>query len=315
MNKNLEARIKYNREQYIKRREAYSHNPKMCICGTVLKYEKRYNDFCSLSCSSRFFNSKRVYIKNRKKFLNCSVCDKKVEVSIHQRKKLFKCKSCKEEFIKKINDKNCPICGEKNCADDACRWCANNGIKALKKIGVNLELLGTASFISDIKRVAGILYDQYVNEGMSSSMISKIYSIHDMTVLRIIKKFYPDFKTRSHSDAVAIAYNKGRLNHKIKFFKSGWHMTWDGREVFLRSGAEFRYAKLLDSCKIYYKVESLIIPYLDSEGNARNYIPDFYIPSENRIVEIKGSYFLSSDAYLKLEACKSLGYKTELKIY
>jgi len=68
----------------------------------------------------------------------------------------------------------------------------------------------------------------------------------------------------------------------------GYHITWDNKKVFLRSKAEFVYARMLDIEKTPYMTEC--ITYIISETR---YKPDFFIfDSEyihvKKIVEIKG---------------------------
>lgn len=68
----------------------------------------------------------------------------------------------------------------------------------------------------------------------------------------------------------------------------GHHTTWDGKYVFLRSKAEFIYARKLDYNKIPYLLE--VITY---DVNGVKYKPDFFIYDSNysnikAIVEVKG---------------------------
>jgi len=68
----------------------------------------------------------------------------------------------------------------------------------------------------------------------------------------------------------------------------GYHTTWDGKYVFLRSKAEFIYARKLDYDRIPYLLE--VITY---EVNGVKYKPDFFIYNSNysnikTIVEVKG---------------------------
>ncbi len=77
------------------------------------------------------------------------------------------------------------------------------------------------------------------------------------------------------------------------FAKHSWHTTWNNKQVFLRSSFELKYAQELDEKQIDYEVEKLRILYWDNqELKQRIAIPDFYIPSENLIVEIKSEYTL-----------------------
>jgi len=67
----------------------------------------------------------------------------------------------------------------------------------------------------------------------------------------------------------------------------GYHTTWTGSKVFLRSKVEFIYARTLDHQKIEYKVESMTYCI-----NGKNYKPDFFLYNQTgqlyKIVETKG---------------------------
>jgi len=68
----------------------------------------------------------------------------------------------------------------------------------------------------------------------------------------------------------------------------GYHTTWDGKTVFLRSKAEFIYARKLDYEKIPYLLEVN-----NYEINGVKYKPDFFIFDYEyknilEIVEVKG---------------------------
>jgi hypothetical protein len=77
-------------------------------------------------------------------------------------------------------------------------------------------------------------------------------------------------------------------------YKEGWHTTWDGKKVYLRSGDEFKFARQLDKQKLVYEVETIEIYYFDTQQKQiRKGIPDFYIPSKNLIVEIKGAHLFN----------------------
>ena len=94
-----------------------------------------------------------------------------------------------------------------------------------------------------------------------------------------------------------------------KSFRSGfWHTTWDKKKVFLRSMLELNVAKKLDFENIEYLVESLRIPYVNSKGLKKIYIPDFYIPSKNLIIETKGRFYQNENCNLKARASRELGY-------
>ena len=76
-------------------------------------------------------------------------------------------------------------------------------------------------------------------------------------------------------------------------YKHGWHTTWDNKKVYYRSQYELDYAIELDNLRIEYEMEFLHIKYYDTIKNEyRCAVPDFYIPSQNMIIEIKSSYTL-----------------------
>ena len=97
-------------------------------------------------------------------------------------------------------------------------------------------------------------------------------------------------------------------------FKQGWYTTWEGKKIFYRSGAELKYAELLDEEKISYDVESLRIEYYDSErGYNRIAIPDFLLSNTNEIVEVKSRVtFRKQNMLDKFKKYKELGYKPKM---
>jgi hypothetical protein len=73
----------------------------------------------------------------------------------------------------------------------------------------------------------------------------------------------------------------------VSYGYCGWHETWEGRKVFLRSTLEFIYARSLDIDRVSYRTEE--ISYII--GN-KTYKPDFFLYEKEKltkIVEIKGN--------------------------
>ena len=57
--------------------------------------------------------------------------------------------------------------------------------------------------------------------------------------------------------------------------------------------------------------------YVGEDGKKHRYYPDFYIPKENLIIEVKSSYTMLYDFYknnLKAVATKELGYNYKLEV-
>lgn len=86
----------------------------------------------------------------------------------------------------------------------------------------------------------------------------------------------------------------------------------DGTSVVLRSSWEFRLYQVLLQKKIPFQYESLRIPYVYKTVK-HTYVPDFYLPDLNLIIEVKPKHLWNDEIVLiKLEATKALGYKVKL---
>ena len=51
----------------------------------------------------------------------------------------------------------------------------------------------------------------------------------------------------------------------------------------------------LDGEKVSYSYEPFRISYRDKKNKKRNYIPDFYLPEHNLIIEVKSKFFYEKD--------------------
>lgn len=184
--------------------------------------------------------------------------------------------------------------------------------------GLNIGLLGTTAFPEEYFKCKQLLYTEYVLNKLSPKDIYKKYNCSQYfnnfeTLLHIFKEW--GFETRNRSEAIINSYLNNNLTPPSgPQYKSGWHTTWNGKEIYYRSSYELDYAKYLDEQNIDYEVESLRIKYFDSQSkDYRCAIPDFYIPSTNEIIEIKGMYTLDvQNLKDKFERYKQLGYKPKL---
>jgi hypothetical protein len=108
--------------------------------------------------------------------------------------------------------------------------------------------------------------------------------------VKVAKKVRKVRKKKAIKSKTATIKGKKLTKGKSRY-KEGWHLTWDKKKVYLRSGSEFKYAKSLDKKKIGYEVETITIYYFDTKlGRIKKGYPDFYIPSQNLVVEIKGGH-------------------------
>lgn len=81
----------------------------------------------------------------------------------------------------------------------------------------------------------------------------------------------------------------GGFKH-IKWFKVS---NIKGEEFIVRGTWELKVAELLNSNGVLW-VRKLYLKYKDTDGVIRTYTPDFYIPTLNRYLEVKG-YFSEKD--------------------
>lgn len=158
--------------------------------------------------------------------------------------------------------------------------------------------------------------DLYLIQGESMLTIMEMFNIPSSKTLFSLFNIL-DIETRSLSDATrqAILYGRSEIPQEFNFTsKQEWHTSWSGEKCFLRSSYEKEYALLLDSKKIEYKTEAFRIRFYDTVSKTtRITIPDFYLPSENKIVEIKSSYWYIEQLMKdKFHRYRELGFKTLL---
>lgn len=245
-------------------------------CGKEFIKEYSSHNFCSRNCSAVFNNKKRTSKLNDKE---------KEEKRIEQNRKLRE--------SRRLKKKNCHICGKCDCNNkEVCKhsikWYNN-----LIPFGFDISKIGTLEVYNEFYKVKDLLYKEYYDNLLSPSDIAKKYNYnkHFENILHILKCF--GFETRNLSESSINACLNGKLNTKIKRisdyqFKHGWHVTWDNKKIYYRSSYELDYAKKLDDSRILYEVEYFRIKYWDTNENKyRVAIPDFFIVSENKIVEVK----------------------------
>ena len=219
--------------------------------------------FCSISCS----NSKPHSFETKQK----------ISKSLQQHKQRY-CASC----IMKIKHKKRKYC--KECK----KYYLNTQLfEKLKIIETNLQIANQLA-VDKLKKI-------YFVELMSLPEIFIKYGIRFNTVYFFLKK--NGIKLRSLSKANKLAIKKGRKipSSGNSIYKHGWHSTWYGGEVYLRSSYEYILAEKLDDNQIYYEVEKLRIQYQHPTKGTCTYIPDFHIPALNMIIETKGGYFYERD--------------------
>ena len=269
-----------------------------CInCGK--EHDGKYGSgkFCSQKCA-RSFATKFEVNKHQLKETKCVSCGKIIYVDKRSSINICKCDECKNhKYVK------CNICG--NIYDQkithGCQniFCKNHNLSQIntliKYFGFDKLKLGTKEVEKEFNRIKNILYDLYWNKEKSFSDIAKIfnYKSNPGNLTKIFKHL--EIPRRTFSETSILTYFQGKQGNKEceNQYHQQWYTTWNGKEVYLRSSYELDYAKELDKQKIDYEVEGLRIKYWNTQTNDyRCAIADFYIPSQNLIVEIKSSWTL-----------------------
>ena len=286
-------------------------------CGK--EYNGTYGSgrFCSKKCA-RSFSTKNS--QGQLKEAKCIDCGKLIYIGKRASLKTCRCEECKSKI--KFNKFNkCKICGQLYNIHIGCQneFCKNHDIQQFKSLieyfGFDKTKLGTLEVENEFNRIRDILYHLYYNDCLNCEEISRIYKYKNPCNLSGKIFRYLNIPFKGFSKAIVESYIKGisKVSSNNIFYKS-WHTTWNGKEVYLRSSYELDYAKELDKQKIDYDVECLRIKYWDSQKQKfRCAIPDFYILSQNLIVEIKSEYTLDKQNMIdKMKAYKDLGYNFKL---
>jgi len=299
----------------------YNKNPKKCLeCDKPIlhkikigKLNKTFRKkFCSHLCSAKYSNEHRVYNPKedkRIKEISCMDCGKKIIVYFRANPKTAKCENCK-----KIICKPCKICGQKKCLrKDICK--KHQFFKTLiKYFGFDKNKIGSIEVYEEFDRIVNLIENEYYENKLSTLDIEKKYNYpHQNVSQTLFKNLKINSRTLSQSLTNAILQGK-TLNKNPNQYKCGWHTTWNNKQVFYRSSYELDYAKELDKQKIEYKMEFLRILYWDTQLlRQRVAIPDFYLPKENLIIEIKSTWtYNEQNMKDKFKFYKECGYRTQL---
>jgi len=250
--------------------------------------------FCSQKCSRSF--STKSDNKLDTKHGECSVCGIKMIVNKRTSSKQVKCSKCTKRWSNGTSINKCNICGNINSKEckrrDIClKYKSFSGLN--KYFGFDLSTIGSEKVYNEYEIITNKLKEDYYDNELSSVQMAKKYGHYNTgNFTKILKSLGIKLRTLSNSQMISVK-NGVRSTPTNPRYKNGYHTTWDGRQVFYRSSYELRYAKELDDLKIEYVMESLRILYWDSQKNKQRIaIPDFYLPKNNTIVEIKSEWTL-----------------------
>jgi len=316
--------LEYDKEKFKKHNKNIRESI-LCLNNKKLGEFKLFKVKCH-KCEKEFEVKERekLFPKKEKYFCSRSCANSHIVTKEH-REKVSKTILSKNNKFNVTKLKKCKICGNFYISTEGCIQtflCGNHSTKlnSLYKLGFNKKVLGNKEEVEkELERIKNILIQEYFNKKLSASAINKKYgNVYKRDeAFSLILKFF-NIKRRSHSSAVSLSYQEGRSYPrkagKDYQYKQGWHTTWNGKRVYYRSSYELDYAKELDEKKVNYEMENLRIVYFDTQlKKKRTAFPDFYIPSENLIVEIKGDYtYNEQEMKDKFKVYKKLGYNCKL---
>jgi hypothetical protein len=286
-----------------------------CEKNDAVKYSRYSNGrFCSKECARSYST------KNKRSEINEKVSKRLKGKTYNTKSNKIKFHNTKQNTIKDHNErwykiKKCNFCkctidnNKKSNSCDGCKYWIKNVI-LFKKMGTFVDGIPLEEIN---KKTLNILYDLYFNKMYSVLHLKEYYDLRENTTYNYFKK--NGIHLRTLSKAASNAYNEGRrLPQSTQSYKHGWHTTWDGKQVYYRSSYELRYAKELDEKQIPYEMEFKRFLYWNSEKERwATAIPDFYLPLENKIVEIKSDHSLNKVEMQDKEVeYRNQGYNFEL---
>jgi hypothetical protein len=313
--KSLSEKVGFDLNFYSETRKV---NSKICLhCGKEFIPKDKIQKFCSQSCSASY-NNKRRNIENTESRRKQSESLKKYyKEHPKEAKNGFRWIDGKKT---RIEPKRCPICGSIDCERRGICKHMKKFFENLVYFGFDVKCLGTNKVFEEYERIKKLLEEEYFNNHLSPSDLKEKYHYPKTfeNITQLLKTM--GFKTRNLSTCQTNAILVGKhilstSEHELKMgFKQGWHTTWDGKKIFYRSGAELKYAELLDESKTPYEVEELRIEYYDTvKGCNRVAIPDFLLTDTNEIIEVKSRItFCKQNMIDKFQKYKELGYKPKL---
>lgn len=320
---------------------AYTITKPCLYCGKPVTKRKceaeRYpNFFCNKSCAASYNNKHRIvnrtasYVDKRKydeyNGIDLTALDtqeyRKICAKIryekrlknkHKASKKTKPKTVKAKRSVVTKSKVCKVCGQIKCTSPhVCNW------SSIRRKSLNLQLLGfdfSTFGTIDIIKSYNDFKQKMVNEYQTKSMtqIRKFYNIKaDKTIQDIFK--YLEIPLIDSNKQLQKYLSNGGTIIPYKGKKCIPYTRVNGTTIICRSSYEVDYARELDQNNINFEFESKQISFTSSIDNNIHYaIPDFYIPNDNSLVEVKSWYFYDqkrmNDRFI---AYKKAGYNPKL---
>lgn len=304
MGKGQEAAIKKGLDF----RKRYDANCKKCKkCENEIPYEKRFNNFCSKSCSTSFTNKLKPPKSQEEKDKIKLSCIKKFgfnSIEEYEEEKIKTHVKINGHFRKLIN---CKSCGELTHKKKLCDMCGkfNHNVELFLKLKIDSTNLQKAN-----QEALQFLLKEYYQKNKSMLQIQNEFKVNLNTLHSFFKK--NNIQLRTIGEGIKNAILEWNYSTPVcPNYKNGWHTTWMGKKVYYRSSYEFEFMKKLDSINEPYEFEFLRVKYTNTKGKESIYITDFYLPQRNLIIETKSTYGYDLDKKnieLKKQAVLKEGY-------
>lgn len=237
------------------------------------------------------------FIKTILNIPTCSIGDKfevdikLLKTSSHRRDKIVcKCDDCNKTFLK-------PLAAALNSDKHYCKSCVKKGERNPsfgKPLSASTKEKLSKRFSGKSNPMYGKTHSDEVKLKLSKNMIGN-------------KRHYGYKNSKEQLKRMSDAVKRGYLDgSRIK--THGNATIGKYKNITYQGSYELDFLKLCNSFNILHKLSrGPAIPYIDSSGNSRIYLPDYYIKDLNLIVEIKSSHFLNlniENNNCKFNTCK-----------
>lgn len=191
------------------------------------------------------------------------------------------CKTCGKEFqsIKSSKRKFCSL----SCSSKY----HNQGRKGFR------DVVLTCSYCGDTFTKLKCEYDKHNNKGLDRHFCSKKCAG---------KSFIGE--ERNNTTKSLLKWRKTSSAKTIKY-RAGWYRN--DLDCYFRSSWEANYARIMNYLGISWQYEPETFP-MCIDGQETSYLPDFFIPEENKYVEVKGYWRndLSKKKYENFSKCHNI---------
>lgn len=276
-------------------------------------------------------------MNNIDKILICEFCGKEITEDYRKEKKgpvRFCSRKCANSFSShhidhdKLKDSFCSVCGEpitikNNATSGRCDKCKSKHIYRYPKdcvLGnfersyaytvksINLKRLGF-DFNNDWEleffKVRDILYEKYYRERMSYLELKKHFGFPSHKNIPEYLRLFGFKKLRSVGEGVRISFQKGTSTLNTPS-TSKYYSGWEDNNYY-RSSYELFLIQHLRAKGIEFQCNTFKIAYKKVD-EIHTAFPDFYIPSMNLLVEMKGlNRYNKEDLKCRYESIQKLG--------